>query len=77
MNSKGNTTETPDYEFNLWTRPDCAGTEFENGNRTWFYFGVQSSEPNVQVNTVFKLFQTLEVNGVTKCMGTNLYKSGI
>ncbi|CAB3236686.1 unnamed protein product [Arctia plantaginis] len=49
VNSKGNATETPDYEFNLWTRPDCAGTEFENGNRTWFYFGVQSSEPNVQV----------------------------
>lgn len=24
---------TPDYEFNLWTQPDCAGTEHENGNR--------------------------------------------
>lgn len=23
----------PDYEFNVWTRPDCAETEFENGNR--------------------------------------------
>ena len=23
-------------EFNLWTRPDCEGTEFENGNRTWY-----------------------------------------
>ena len=23
----------PDYEFNVWTKPDCAGTEFENGNR--------------------------------------------
>lgn len=22
-----------DYEFNVWTRPDCAETEFENGNR--------------------------------------------
>ncbi|KAL0882170.1 hypothetical protein ABMA27_000718 [Loxostege sticticalis] len=49
LNPKTNATETPDYEFNLWTRPDCAGTEFENGNRTWFYFGVQASEPNVLV----------------------------
>lgn len=24
---------TPDYEFNVWTQPDCAGTENENGNR--------------------------------------------
>ena len=28
-------------EFNLWTMPDCANTSFENGNRTWFYFGVK------------------------------------
>ena len=27
-------------EFNLWTAPDCAGTEFENCNWTWFYFTV-------------------------------------
>lgn len=31
-----------DYEFNVWTKPDCSGTEFVNGNRTWFYFGVKS-----------------------------------
>ncbi|CAH2105329.1 unnamed protein product [Euphydryas editha] len=49
INTKTNAPETPDYEFNLWTRPDCAGTEFENGNRTWFYFGIQASEPNIQV----------------------------
>lgn len=42
-------SEVLNYEFNLWTRPDCAGTEFENGNRTWFYFGVQAPEPNLQV----------------------------
>jgi hypothetical protein len=30
-----------DFEFNLWTKPDCASTEFENGNRTWFYFGMK------------------------------------
>ncbi|XP_053603263.1 cytosolic carboxypeptidase-like protein 5 isoform X2 [Plodia interpunctella] len=49
INSKNNASETPDYEFNMWTRPDCAGTEFENGNRTWFYFGVQACEANVLV----------------------------
>ncbi|KAM3961003.1 LOW QUALITY PROTEIN: cytosolic carboxypeptidase-like protein 5 [Aphomia sociella] len=49
VNPKTNATETPDYEFNLWTRPDCAGTEFENGNRTWFYFGVQATESAVLV----------------------------
>lgn len=32
--------EPTDFAFNMWTRPDCHGTEFENGNRTWFYFGV-------------------------------------
>ncbi|XP_054617290.1 cytosolic carboxypeptidase-like protein 5 isoform X2 [Dunckerocampus dactyliophorus] len=31
----------PDYEFNVWTQPDCAGTEHENGNRSWFHFSVQ------------------------------------
>ncbi|KPJ02920.1 Cytosolic carboxypeptidase-like protein 5 [Papilio xuthus] len=49
LNLKTNSPETPDYEFNLWTRPDCAGTEFENGNRTWFYFGIQASQPGVLV----------------------------
>jgi hypothetical protein len=33
--------EVADFEFNIWTKPDCAGTEFENSNRTWFYFGVK------------------------------------
>ena len=27
-------------EFNLWTALDCAGTEFENPNSSWFYFKV-------------------------------------
>ncbi|GBP50421.1 hypothetical protein EVAR_30129_1 [Eumeta japonica] len=49
VNHKTGALETPDYEFNLWTRPDCAGTEFENGNRSWFYFGMQASEPSVLV----------------------------
>nr|XP_022317129.1 cytosolic carboxypeptidase-like protein 5 isoform X13 [Crassostrea virginica] len=36
----------PDYEFNVWTHPDCHGTEFENGNRSWFYFGIRGWAPN-------------------------------
>ncbi|KAF6732233.1 Cytosolic carboxypeptidase-like protein 5 [Oryzias melastigma] len=35
----------PDYEFNVWTQPDCAGTEHENGNRSWFYFSVKGAAP--------------------------------
>lgn len=33
-------------EFNLWTRPDCHGTAFENSNRTWFYFSIRGGEKN-------------------------------
>ena len=32
----GNSHDDSTCEFNLWTRPDCEGTEFENGNRTWY-----------------------------------------
>ncbi|AWP19702.1 putative cytosolic carboxypeptidase-like protein 5 [Scophthalmus maximus] len=38
-------TLSPDYEFNVWTQPDCAGTEHENGNRSWFYFSVRGAIP--------------------------------
>uniref|UniRef100_A0A6P7FUV6 Cytosolic carboxypeptidase-like protein 5 n=1 Tax=Diabrotica virgifera virgifera TaxID=50390 RepID=A0A6P7FUV6_DIAVI len=41
--------EIIDAEFNLWTKPDCYGTEFENGNRTWFYFGVKAPGPAMLV----------------------------
>ncbi|XP_066248297.1 cytosolic carboxypeptidase-like protein 5 isoform X1 [Euwallacea similis] len=41
--------EIPDAEFNLWTKPDCNGTEFENGNRTWFYFGIKAPRPGLLV----------------------------
>lgn len=34
-----------DAEFNLWTRPDCGGTKYENLNRTWFYFGIRGGDP--------------------------------
>ncbi|KAL5016457.1 hypothetical protein ScPMuIL_006046 [Solemya velum] len=42
----------PDMEFNVWTKPDCAGTEFENGNRSWFYFGIRGWSPGklVKIN---------------------------
>jgi len=33
--------DPPDYEFNLFTSPDAAGTQYENGNRTWFYFSIR------------------------------------
>lgn len=33
---------TPDYEFNVWTKHDCQGTEYQNTNRTWFYFGIKT-----------------------------------
>ncbi|XP_064605569.1 cytosolic carboxypeptidase-like protein 5 isoform X2 [Liolophura sinensis] len=36
----------PDYEVNVWTNPDCAGTPYENGNRSWFYFGVRGYTPS-------------------------------
>ncbi|XP_018403598.1 PREDICTED: cytosolic carboxypeptidase-like protein 5 [Cyphomyrmex costatus] len=44
-----NSKDTLDYEFNLWTKHDCHGTQFQNNNRTWFYFGVKSSRPSVSV----------------------------
>ena len=29
-----------DYEFSVWTKPDAAGTPYENGNRyTWHSTG--------------------------------------
>ncbi|CAH8848849.1 unnamed protein product [Trichobilharzia szidati] len=34
-----------DHEFKIWTKPDCAGTIYENGNRTWFYFSVRGCSP--------------------------------
>lgn len=34
-----------DHEFKIWTRPDCSGTIFENGNRTWFHFSIRGYSP--------------------------------
>lgn len=33
MAAPAGSVSSPDYEFNVWTRPDCAETEYENGNR--------------------------------------------
>ncbi|XP_050804692.1 cytosolic carboxypeptidase-like protein 5 isoform X2 [Gopherus flavomarginatus] len=41
----GSSLPTADYEFNVWTKPDCAETEYENGNRSWFYFSVKGGAP--------------------------------
>ena len=47
-------TINPDYEFNVFTKPDCAGTPYENGNRSWFYFGIRGYSPNklIKLNIV-------------------------
>lgn len=37
--------------FALWTAPDCAGTEFENGNSSWYYFKVVT-QANFEGNTL-------------------------
>ncbi|CAG0918412.1 unnamed protein product [Notodromas monacha] len=39
----------PDFEFDIWTNRDCEGTDFENGNRTWFCFGVGGGPPGALV----------------------------
>ncbi|KMQ91458.1 cytosolic carboxypeptidase-like protein 5 protein [Lasius niger] len=49
LTNNSNSKEMSDYEFNLWTKHDCHGTQFQNSNRTWFYFGVRSNCPSVSV----------------------------
>ncbi|MGH0166612.1 UNVERIFIED_CONTAM: hypothetical protein FKN15_051352 [Acipenser sinensis] len=50
----GGPLSTPDYEFNVWTKPDCAETQFENGNRSWFYFSVRGGAPGklIKINVM-------------------------
>ncbi|XP_067121119.1 cytosolic carboxypeptidase-like protein 5 isoform X2 [Centruroides vittatus] len=50
-------------EFNIWLHADCAGTPYENTNRTWFHFGIQGGYPEtlikiniVNMNRQIKLF---------------------
>ncbi|XP_015430742.1 PREDICTED: cytosolic carboxypeptidase-like protein 5 [Dufourea novaeangliae] len=47
---KSSTSEdSVEYEFNIWTKHDCHGTQFQNGNRTWFYFGFKANVPRIYV----------------------------
>ncbi|XP_062478644.1 cytosolic carboxypeptidase-like protein 5 isoform X4 [Pezoporus occidentalis] len=41
----GTALPAADYEFNVWLQPDCAQTEYENANRSWFYFSVRGGAP--------------------------------
>lgn len=43
-----------DYEVNVWPKPDCYGTQYENPNRTWFHFGVRGYTPGkvIRVNVI-------------------------
>ncbi|XP_068610170.1 cytosolic carboxypeptidase-like protein 5 [Brachionichthys hirsutus] len=56
-----------DYEFNVWTRPDCGGTEHENGNRSWFYFSVRGAAPG----------KTLKINVMNMNNQRKLYSQGM
>ncbi|XP_048012219.1 cytosolic carboxypeptidase-like protein 5 isoform X3 [Megalobrama amblycephala] len=57
----------PDYEFNVWTKPDCASTEFENGNRSWFYFSVRGMLPG----------KLLKINMMNMNKQSKLYSQGM
>ncbi|XP_012676859.1 cytosolic carboxypeptidase-like protein 5 isoform X2 [Clupea harengus] len=58
---------SPDYEFNIWTKPDCADTEFENGNRSWFYFSVRGAAPG----------KLLKINVMNMNKQSKLYSQGM
>lgn len=55
-------------EFNLWTRPDCAGTPYENQNRTWFYFAVTGGRPNQIVK-----FNVMNLNKQAKLFSQGMH----
>lgn len=57
-----------DVEFNLWTRPDCYGTPFENQNRTWFYFSIRGGEKNQLIK-----FNVLNLNKQAKLFSQGMY----
>ncbi|XP_063078937.1 cytosolic carboxypeptidase-like protein 5 isoform X2 [Engraulis encrasicolus] len=66
-NGTGGSLSTPDYEFNVWTKPDCANTEFENGNRSWFYFSVRGAAPG----------KLLKINVMNMNKQSKLYSQGM
>ncbi|XP_066993857.2 cytosolic carboxypeptidase-like protein 5 isoform X2 [Anabrus simplex] len=59
--------DVPDFEFNIWTKPDCAGTEYENSNRTWFYFGIKGGAP----------FSLVKLNIVNLNKQSKMYSQGM
>ncbi|XP_078255479.1 cytosolic carboxypeptidase-like protein 5 isoform X2 [Rhinoraja longicauda] len=63
----GNTILPPDCEFNVWTKPDCAGTEFENSNRSWFYFSVKGGIPS----------KVIKINIMNMNKQSKLYSQGM
>ncbi|XP_067879864.1 cytosolic carboxypeptidase-like protein 5 isoform X2 [Heterodontus francisci] len=65
--SLGNVLTTPDCEFNIWTKPDCADTEFENGNRSWFYFSVKGGIPS----------KVIKINIMNMNKQSKLYSQGM
>ncbi|XP_078069167.1 cytosolic carboxypeptidase-like protein 5 isoform X1 [Mustelus asterias] len=65
--SLGNALTTPDCEFNVWTKPDCAETEFENGNRSWFYFSVKGGIPS----------KVIKINIMNMNKQSKLYSQGM
>uniref|UniRef100_A0A8B9HNX1 Cytosolic carboxypeptidase-like protein 5 n=1 Tax=Astyanax mexicanus TaxID=7994 RepID=A0A8B9HNX1_ASTMX len=65
--STGNSLPNADHEFNVWTKPDCADTEFENGNRSWFYFSVRGVLPG----------KLLKINVMNMNKQSKLYSQGM
>lgn len=54
-------------EFNIWTKPDCAGTEYENPNRSWFMFSIHGG----------KQFQVCKINVVNLNKQAKLFSQGM
>ncbi|XP_051974312.1 cytosolic carboxypeptidase-like protein 5 isoform X1 [Xyrauchen texanus] len=65
--ANGSVHAQPDYEFNVWTKPDCASTEFENSNRSWFYFSVRGMLPG----------KLLKINVMNMNKQSKLYSQGM
>ena len=56
------------FEFDVWTAPDCAESECENSNRTWFYFAVVGQQLTNK---------TLRINVRNLNRQTRLYQQGM
>ncbi|XP_034018660.1 cytosolic carboxypeptidase-like protein 5 isoform X2 [Thalassophryne amazonica] len=66
-NAPSGSNFSPDYEFNVWTQPDCANTEHENGNRSWFFFSVRGAAPA----------KMLKINVMNMNKQSKLYSQGM